>query len=43
MKTDQHLNSPTQEEQIRKARDSHWHASAIGDLTAEYDIYDTCS
>ena len=28
------------EEQIRKALDAHWHASAIGDLIAEHDIYD---
>jgi hypothetical protein len=29
-----------QEEQIRKALDMHWHASAAGDANAEHDIYD---
>jgi hypothetical protein len=28
-----------QEEQIRKALDMHWHASAVGDTNAEHDIY----
>jgi hypothetical protein len=28
-----------QEEQIRKALDLHWHASAVGDTNAEHDIY----
>jgi len=27
------------EEQIRAALDAHWHASAIGDINAEHDIY----
>jgi hypothetical protein len=27
------------EEQIRTARNAHWHASAAGDITAEHDIY----
>jgi hypothetical protein len=30
----------TEEEQIREALDAHWHASAIGDVNAEHDIYD---
>jgi len=29
-----------QEEQIRKALDMHWQASAAGDANAEHDIYD---
>lgn len=29
-----------QEEQIRKLLDNHWHASAIGDVNTEHDIYD---
>jgi hypothetical protein len=29
-----------QEEQIREALDTHWHASAAGDANAEHDIYD---
>ena len=29
-----------EEEQIRKALDAHWHASAVGDANAEHDIYD---
>ena len=29
-----------EEEQIRKALDAHWHASAVGDVNAEHDIYD---
>ena len=29
-----------QEEQIRKALNAHWHASAAGDANAEHDIYD---
>jgi len=28
-----------EEEQIRKALNVHWHASAVGDLNAEHDIY----
>ena len=27
------------EEQIREALNAHWHASAIGDINAEHDIY----
>src|ERR1700741_1261770 len=29
-----------QEEQIREALNTHWHASANGDANAEHDIYD---
>jgi hypothetical protein len=29
-----------QEEQIRTALHTHWHASAVGDANAEHDIYD---
>src|ERR1700744_1773657 len=29
-----------EEEKIREALDTHWHASASGDLNAEHDIYD---
>ena len=29
-----------QEEQIREALNTHWHASAAGDANAEHDIYD---
>src|SRR5471032_2652032 len=29
-----------EEEQIREALDAHWHASAVGDVNAEHDIYD---
>ena len=29
-----------EEEQIREALDAHWHASAMGDVNAEHDIYD---
>ncbi len=28
------------EEKMREALNAHWHASAVGDLTAEHDIYD---
>ena len=28
------------EEQIREVLNAHWHASAIGDVDAEHDIYD---
>jgi hypothetical protein len=40
---DEELNStwsgPMQEEQIRKALNAHWHASAAGDANAEHAIY----
>jgi hypothetical protein len=29
-----------QEEQIRKALNSHWHASTVADAKAEHDTYD---
>ena len=29
-----------QEEQIREALNTHWQASAAGDVNAEHDIYD---
>ena len=29
-----------QQQQIRKALDTHWHAWAVGDANAEHDIYD---
>lgn len=40
MKTEQQLEQPMQEKQIREALDLHWHASAIGDADAEHDIYE---
>ncbi len=30
-----------QEEEMRKALDAHWRASASGDANAEHDIYET--
>ena len=29
-----------QDEQIREVLNAHWHASAVGDLNAEHEIYD---
>ena len=40
MKAKQHLEQSMQEEQIREALNTHWHASAVGDANAEHDIYD---
>ena len=40
MKAKPHLEQSMQEEQIRKALNTHWHASAAGDANAEHDIYD---
>ena len=40
MKAKQHLEQSMQEEQIREALNTHWHASAAGDANAEHDIYD---
>ena len=40
MKAKPHLEQSMQEEQIRKALKTHWHASAVGDANAEHDIYD---
>jgi ketosteroid isomerase-like protein len=34
------LEPSAQEEQIRTALDTHWRASAAGDLKAEHDIYE---
>jgi hypothetical protein len=34
------LEQSTQEEQIRTALDTHWHASAAGDVNTEHDIYE---
>src|SRR5580698_3756643 len=28
-----------EEDQIREALDAHWHASAVGDVNTEHDIY----
>jgi hypothetical protein len=39
-KANQHLEQSMQEEQIREALNTHWHASAAGDANAEHDIYD---
>lgn len=33
------LEEPTEEEQLRKVLNAHWHASAMGDADAEHDIY----
>ena len=33
------MNTEDQEDQIRKALDAHWRASADGDVDAEHDIY----
>jgi ketosteroid isomerase-like protein len=40
MQAKQHLEQSMQEEQIREALNTHWHASAAGDANAEHDIYD---
>jgi hypothetical protein len=40
MKAKPHLEQSMQEEQKRKALNTHWHASAVGDANAEHDIYD---
>jgi ketosteroid isomerase-like protein len=40
MKTEQHTEQSMRAEQIREALDSHWRASASGDVNAEHDIYD---
>ncbi len=39
MKTEGSAGQLLQEEQIREALDSHWSASAAGDVDAEHDIY----
>jgi hypothetical protein len=40
MKAKPQLEQSMQEEQIRKALNAHWHASAVDDANAEHDIYD---
>src|ERR1700729_4612131 len=40
MKAKQHLEQSMQEDKIREALNTHWHASAAGDANAEHDIYD---
>lgn len=40
MNTTPPLEQPTQEEQIRAALNTHWRASAAGDVNAEHDIYE---
>ena len=40
MKAKPQLKQSMQEEQIRTALNTHWHASAVGDANAEHDIYD---
>jgi hypothetical protein len=40
MKAKPQLEQSMQEEQIRTALNTHWHASAVGDANAEHDIYD---
>jgi hypothetical protein len=40
LKAKPHLEQSMQEEQKRKALNTHWHASAVGDANAEHDIYD---
>ena len=38
MKAKPQLEQSMQEEQIRTALNTPWHASAVGDANAEYDI-----
>src|SRR6202035_1595755 len=40
MKAKPQIELSAQEEQIRKALNLHWKASAVGDSNAEHDIYD---
>jgi alcohol dehydrogenase (NADP+) len=40
MKAKPHLEQSVQGEEIRKALNAHWQASAAGDANAEHDIYD---
>ena len=40
MKAKSQLEQSVQEEQIREALTTHWHASAVGDANAEHAIYD---
>ena len=39
MKAKPQLKQSMQEEQIRTALNTHWHASDVGDANAEHDIY----
>lgn len=34
------MQEEKEDQQIREALNAHWHASAVGDLNAEHDIYD---
>ncbi|WP_446742707.1 nuclear transport factor 2 family protein [Silvibacterium acidisoli] len=40
MKNEQQTETSTQDEEIRRALDRHWRASADGDADAEHDIYE---
>lgn len=40
MKAKSQLEQSVQEDEIRKALNAHWQASAAGDANAEHDIYD---
>ncbi len=40
MKAKQQLEQSVRGQQIREALNTHWHASAAGDLETEHDIYD---
>jgi ketosteroid isomerase-like protein len=40
MKAKPKLEQSMQEEQIRTALNTHWHAPAVGDANAEHDLYD---
>ncbi len=40
MKANEYVEQSMQEEQIREALDTHWHASAVGNANVEHDIYD---
>jgi len=40
MGANQELEPSREEDQIREALNAHWHASAVGDASAEHDIYD---
>jgi hypothetical protein len=39
MTTEQRPGDPAGEAKIREALNAHWRASAVGDVTAEHDIY----
>ena len=40
MKAKPQLEQSLKEQQIRAALNRHWHASAVGDVNTEHDIYD---